>query len=396
MGVSGVVWGLTIALIAGLMVFDYTVQVRHTHVPTLREAAIWSTFYIGIAIGFGVGVVIFGSPSMGVEYFAGYLSNEALSVDNLFVFLVIISGFEVPRVAQQKVLLFGITFALVARTAFILLGAALIENFNWAFYLFGLGLLIMAVNLVKPDDAEGPSADNVMIRLAHRFLRTSEHYDGDRLFIVEHGKRVMTPLVVVMIAIGGSDLLLAFDSVPAMFGLTQNVFLVFAATAFSLMGLRQLYFLIDNLLDRLVYLSYGLALILGFIGVKLVLQALHDNNIPFINHGKHVAILEISTLMSLIVIVVILVFTALISIFSGPGRMRNAVSRAGRIAHEYLDLRPDTDPTEREQVFLTMIAAEHEIDSLATKYPTNGTQEREVRALLQSARDAHDAHRLEN
>lgn len=396
MGVSGAVWALTIVLIAGLMIFDYTVQVRNTHVPTLREAAIWSTFYIGIAILFGIGVVIWGSPSMGIEYFAGYLSNEALSVDNLFVFLVIIGSFGVPRVAQQKVLLFGIAFALVARTGFIVLGAALIESFNWAFYLFGLGLLIMAVKLANPGGAEDHDPDSIVIRLAHRFLRTSEHYNGDRLFIVENDKRVMTPLLLVMVAIGGSDLLFAFDSVPAMFGLTQNVFLVFAATAFSLMGLRQLYFLIDNLLDRLVYLSYGLALILGFIGSKLVLQALHDNNIPFINHGKHVAIPEISTLTSLIVIVIVLAITAMVSLFSRRGRMQNAVTRANRHAREYLELCCEADPAQRDGIFTALLAAEREIDSMPTKYRAKIKQEGELRTLLQQARDAHATYRPEN
>ncbi|MDT5175002.1 MAG: tellurite resistance protein TerC, partial [Mycobacterium sp.] len=271
MGVSGLVWALTIVMVVGLMLFDYTFQVRNTHVPTLRESAIWSTVYIGIAFVFGLGVAIFGGPRMAIEYFAGYLSNEALSVDNLFVFLVIISSFAVPRVAQQKVLLFGIAFALVARTVFIVLGAALINTFNSAFYVFGLALLVMAGKLAKPAETEDRSADNVVIRLANRFLSTSKDYDGDKLFITENGKRVMTPLLLVMIAVGGTDLLFAFDSVPAMFGLTQNVYLVFAATAFSLLGLRQLYFLIDNLLDRLVYLPYGLAVVLGFIGVKLIL-----------------------------------------------------------------------------------------------------------------------------
>ncbi|OPE46781.1 hypothetical protein BV508_24715, partial [Mycobacterium intermedium] len=275
-------------------------------------------------------------------------------------------------------------------------GAALIENFSWAFYLFGLGLLVMAVHLAKPEEDESRSADNVMVRSAHRFLRTSAHYDGDRLLVVENGKRAMTPLVVVMFAVGGSDLLFAFDSVPAMFGLTQNVFLVFAATAFSLMGLRQLYFLIDNLLDRLVYLSYGLALILGFIGVKLILQALHDNNIPFINHGKHVALTEVSTQTSLVVIVVILTITALVSVVSGRGRMQNSVNRARRIACEYLDLGSAADHAEREAKFVALVAAEHEIDSLAMKYRTNSQQERELRALLQSARVAHEAYNLQS
>ncbi|GFG64336.1 putative membrane protein [Mycobacterium kubicae] len=392
MGVSGVVWAFTIVMIAGLLFFDYFFHVRDTHVPTLREAAIWSGIYIGIAIVFGVGVAVFGTTGMAIEYFAGYLSNEALSVDNLFVFLVIMSSFAVPRVAQQKVLLFGIAFALVARTVFIVLGAALIDNFNMAFYLFGLALLVMAGNLVKPEGAESRNADNVIIRLANRFLRTSEHYDGDRLVITENGKRVMTPLLLVMVAVGGSDVLFAFDSVPAMFGLTQNVYLIFAATAFSLLGLRQLYFLLDNLLDRLIYLSYGLAAILGFIGIKLMLEALNDNNIPFINHGNPVPVVEVSTAISLTVIVVVLVITAVASLFSGRGRKQNAASRARRHAVEYLDLHPEADRAEREKLFAEFLDAEREIDLLPMKFRIEIEQEAELTQLRQRAHDAHEAH----
>jgi len=288
MGSSGPVWFVIIAVIVGLVLFDYFVNVRRTHTPTLREAAAWSAVYVGIAIAFGVGVWAFGGMSMSLEYFACYLSNEALSIDNLFVFLYIVSSFAVPRIAQQKVLLFGIVLSLVARTGFIFIGAALITIFDWAFYLFGIVLLIMAGNLAKRSEAERASADTMITRVARRLLRTSDKYDGDRLFTVEHGHRVMTPMLVVMIAVGGADLLFAFDSIPALFGLSQNVYLVFSATALSLLGLRQLYFLIDGLLDRLVYLSYGLAAILAFIGVNLLLQALHDNNVPFINGGNPV------------------------------------------------------------------------------------------------------------
>ncbi|MDT5137503.1 MAG: tellurite resistance protein TerC [Mycobacterium sp.] len=399
MGVSGLVWALTIVMVVGLMLFDYTFQVRNTHVPTLRESAIWSTVYIGIAFVFGLGVAIFGGPRMAIEYFAGYLSNEALSVDNLFVFLVIISSFAVPRVAQQKVLLFGIAFALVARTVFIVLGAALINTFNSAFYVFGLALLVMAGKLAKPAETEDRSADNVVIRLANRFLSTSKDYDGDKLFITENGKRVMTPLLLVMIAVGGTDLLFAFDSVPAMFGLTQNVYLVFAATAFSLLGLRQLYFLIDNLLDRLVYLSYGLAVVLGFIGVKLILEALHGNNLAFINHGNPVPVVEISITISLVVIIAILVITTLASLFSTQGRKLNAAARARRNALEYLDSveEPDHqgDPDERQreaqEAYAALLDAEHEIDALPAKHSAQIRQDEELAALLQSAHDAHDA-----
>ncbi|MGB9308241.1 MAG: TerC/Alx family metal homeostasis membrane protein [Mycobacterium sp.] len=393
MGVSGPVWALTVVLIAGSLVFDYAFQVRKTHVPTLREAVIWSATYAGIAFVFGVGVVIFGSPGMGMEFFACYLSNEALSVDNLFVFLLIMSGFAVPRVAQQKVLLFGITFALVARTGFILLGAALIENFNSAFYVFGLALLVMAGNLAKPAEPEDRSPDNIIIRLANRFLRTSKHYDGDRLFTVENGKGVLTPVVLVMIAIGGSDVLFAFDSVPALFGLTENVYLIFAATAFSLLGLRQLYFLIDGLLDRLVYLSYGLAAILGFIGVKLMLEALSNNNIPFINHGKPVTVVEVSTPVSLGVIIVILLITTAASVLSARGRARNFLARARRHAGEYLDLGYEADAGEREKLFAALLSEERQIGGLPAKYRAQIWNDTELMELVRKAHEAHDEYR---
>src|SRR6516164_708016 len=259
MGASGPVWSVIVAVIAGLVLIDYLFSVRRGHTPTLREAAVWSAIYLGIAIAFGIGVWAFGGTSMGVEYFACYVSNEALSIDNLFVFLFIVSSFAVPRIAQQKVLLFGILLALAARSGFIFIGAALIAFFNWAFYLFGIVLLVMATNLARQSESKGPRTDTLIIRTARRLVRTSDNYDGDRLFTVEHGRRVMTPMLLVMIAVGGADVLFAFDSIPALFGLTQNVYLVFSATALSLLGLRQLYFLIDGLLDRLVYLSYGLA-----------------------------------------------------------------------------------------------------------------------------------------
>ena len=285
MTVSPLIWAITIAVILALLAFDYFFHIRKAHVPTLKEAAAWSTLYVGLAVVFGVLVWIFGGTEMGSEYFAGYITEKALSVDNLFVFLIIIASFRVPREDQQKVLLFGIVFSLIARTGFIFLGAALINSFAWVFYIFGLILLITAGNLLRPDAHGDDQADNFMIRIARKLFHTTEHYDGDKLFTVVDGKRALTPMLLVMVAIGGTDILFALDSIPAIFGLTQNVYIVFTATAFSLMGLRQLYFLIDGLLDRLIYLAYGLAAILAFIGVKLVLHALHENNLPFINGG---------------------------------------------------------------------------------------------------------------
>jgi tellurite resistance protein TerC len=387
--VPSYVWTLTIAGIVGLLAFDFFFHVRKAHTPSLKESATWSAIYVGIALVFGLGVLMFGGPTMGTEYFAGYVTEKALSVDNLFVFLIIMASFRVPRADQQKVLLFGIVFSLIARTAFIFLGAALINSFAWVFYIFGLILLITAGNLLRPnshdDDSEG-----LVVRLAKKFLPASEHYDGDKLFTMENGKRVLTPMLLVMVAIGGTDILFALDSIPAIFGLTQNVFIVFTATAFSLMGLRQLFFLIDGLLDRLIFLSYGLAVILGFIGVKLILHALHENTLPFINDGEHVNVVEISTGVSLSVILGVLVVTVLASIFSPKGKAKNAVSGARRHAVEYLDLNYETDMVERDKIFAKMCREENQIRKLPEKYKKLVRNETEFLDLLRKAHIEHD------
>jgi tellurite resistance protein TerC len=321
---SVLVWALTVVGIVALLLFDFFFHVRAAHTPTLGEAAIWSAGYVGIAVLFGVGVWSFGGAAMGAEYFASYVTEKALSVDNLFVFLIIMAGFSVPRPDQQKVLLFGIIFSLIARSGFIFLGAALVNSYAWVFYIFGLILLVTAGHLLEPAGTNGRSADNIMVRLAERLLRTSETYDGDKLFTVERGRRMMTPMLLVMVAIGGTDILFALDSIPAIFGLTQSVFIVFTATAFSLLGLRQLYFLIDGLLDRLIYLSYGLAAILGFIGIKLILHALHENNLPFLNNGEPLGVPEISTAFSLSVIASALTVTVIASLIGARSRSRGA------------------------------------------------------------------------
>ncbi|MCU1532351.1 MAG: TerC family protein, partial [Arthrobacter sp.] len=315
--------------------------------------------------------------------------EKALSVDNLFVFLIIMASFRVPRADQQKVLLFGIVFSLIARTAFIFLGAALINSFSWVFYIFGLILLITAGNLLKPDSHD-EETDGLVVRLAKRFLPASAHYDGDKLFTPENGKRVLTPMLLVMVAIGGTDILFALDSIPAIFGLTQNVFIVFTATAFSLMGLRQLFFLIDGLLDRLIFLSYGLAGILGFIGVKLILHALHENTLPFINDGQHVNVVEISTGLSLSVILGVLVVTVLASLFSPKGKAKNAVSGAKRHATDYLDLNYETDIVERERIFDKMTGEEEQLRKLPEKYKRLIRHETEFMDLLRRAHAEHD------
>ncbi|MET1065314.1 MAG: TerC/Alx family metal homeostasis membrane protein, partial [Arthrobacter sp.] len=218
MTVSPLIWAITIVVILALLAFDYFFHIRKAHVPTLKEAAVWSTLYVGLAVVFGIVVWIFGGAAMGSEYFAGYITEKALSVDNLFVFLIIIASFRVPREDQQKVLLFGIVFSLIARTGFIFLGAALINSFAWVFYIFGLILLITAGNLLRPDAHGDEHADNFIIRIARKLFHTTEHYDGDKLFTIHDGKRALTPMLLVMVAIGGTDILFALDSIPAIFG----------------------------------------------------------------------------------------------------------------------------------------------------------------------------------
>jgi tellurite resistance protein TerC len=336
MNAPALVWVLTVLAILGLLLFDFFAHVRRAHAPTLREAATWSAVYVGLALLFGVGVLVVAGPETGGEYFAGYLTEKALSVDNLFVFVVIMAGFGVPREYQQKVLLFGIVFSLVARTGLIFLGVALIDAFAWIFYVFGAILLVTAVNLLRPGghDAVG---DNVVVRIARRVLRTSDRYDGDRITTRIDGRRTFTPMMLVMVSIAGTDILFAFDSVPAIYGLTQNVYIVFTATAFSLLGLRQLFFVIDGLLDRLIYLSYGLAAILGFIGVKLLLHALHENDLPFVHGGAGVPVPEVSTPVSLVVIVTILAVAVVASLATPAGRRNGRLLKLREHAAVVLD-----------------------------------------------------------
>ena len=291
MSVPAWVWGLTIVGVVGLMVFDFYAHVRTPHEPTFRESAFWAAFYIALALVFGVGLLLVWGPAHGGEYFAGYVTEKSLSVDNLFVFLIIMTRFAVPRIYQQKVLLVGVAIALLLRGLFIWAGAAAIEQFSWVFYLFGAFLIYTAVKLAREDhDSEAPAEfhENRLLRLVRRVMPSTPEYHEDRLTVVQGGKRLVTPMLIVMLAIGSTDVLFALDSIPAIYGLTKEPYIVFTTNAFALLGLRQLYFLLGGLLKRLVYLSEGLSVILAFIGVKLVLEALHTNELPFINGGEHV------------------------------------------------------------------------------------------------------------
>lgn len=317
MDVSLLTWVITCAVVLALFVFDFFTHVRVPHEPTLRESGFWSAVYISIAIAFGGFVWWQWGGTYGGEYFAGYVTEKALSVDNLFVFVIIMTKFMVPRIYQQKVLLLGILMALIMRAAFIAVGAAAIAAYSWVFYLFGLFLILTAVKLLTESDEPVESErerEGRIERWTKKVFRTADRYDGDRLITKVDGKRMITPLLVVLVVIGFTDVLFALDSIPAIYGLTQEPYLVFTANAFALMGLRQLYFLLGGLLDKLIYLSYGLSLILAFIGVKLILHALHENTLGFINGGEHVSVPEISTPVSLAVIGGTLVITTVASL----------------------------------------------------------------------------------
>ena len=288
MHVADYVWYITVGLLLALLAFDVFVIGRRPHEPSTRESATAIAFYIGLAVIFGLGVWYFSGGRYAGEFFAGWLTEYSLSVDNLFIFLIIMARFGVPRKYQQTALLVGIILALVFRGVFIAVGAAAINQFSWIFYLFGAFLVYTAIHLAKQGENDDDDyKENAVIRFAKRRLNATDEYNGVKLTVKKNGKRLVTPMAIVIIALGTTDLLFALDSIPAIYGLTQEPFLVFTANVFALMGLRQLYFLLGDLLRRLVYLSLGLSVVLAFIGVKLVLHAMHVNELPFNNGGHH-------------------------------------------------------------------------------------------------------------
>jgi len=311
------VWIATIAVLAVALAVDVFVIGRRPHEPTLRESTLAVVFFVSMAVVFGLGVLVFSGSQYAGEFYAGWLTEYALSVDNLFIFIIIMSRFAVPRELQQTVLLIGIILALVFRGIFIALGAAAINNFSWVFYLFGAFLVYTAIGLFRQGEMdEGDYKENRLITWVKRAVPMVDHFEGTKVTVRQAGKRLFTPMLVVMIAIGSTDILFALDSIPAIYGLTSEPYLVFTANVFALMGLRQLYFLLGGLLQRLIYLTYGLSLILAFIGVKLVLEALHLNELGFINGGDPVPWApEIPIWLSLTVIIGTLVLTAVLSLW---------------------------------------------------------------------------------
>ena len=319
---SPLIWAITIVVLVAVLAVDLLVIARRPHEPSMGEVSRHLAFFVGLAIIFGVVLWVFAephdlSPKPGPEFFAGWLTEYSLSIDNLFIFIIIMTKFGVPRQYQQTALMIGIVLALIMRAIFIVIGAAAINQFSWVFYIFGLFLVYTAVKLAgegQHDDNE-EFEENKLVKFAETHLPATPDWHGTKLTIKEGGKRLITPMFLVIIALGTTDLLFALDSIPAIYGLTQDPYLVFTANMFALMGLRQLYFLIGGLLQRLIFLSYGLAVLLAFIGVKLVLHAMSHNELPFINGGEHISWApEIPIWLSLSVIVGILAVTAVASL----------------------------------------------------------------------------------
>jgi tellurite resistance protein TerC len=326
------IWIATLGGLLLLLAIDLVIVDRKPHEVTIGEATRWVSFYIACAALFGIGIWMFAGGIYAGEFFAGYITEYSLSVDNLFIFLVIMSAFAVPPIHQHKVLLVGILLALILRGLFIAVGAAVISQFSWVFYLFGAFLVYTAYKLSRSGiGGDEEYQENRVTRLARRFLPVADKYDGSRVFTKISGRRLATPMFIVMVAIGSADVMFAVDSIPAIFGLTKEPFLVFTANAFALMGLRQLYFLLGGLLRELHYLSVGLAVILGFIGLKMILEALHSNSLPFLNNGQGLHVPTINIGLSLSVIIGVLAITAAASVIKSKRDEARAAREAAQL-----------------------------------------------------------------
>ncbi len=322
----------TYVVLALILAFDLFIAFKRPHVPSTRESALWIAFYVLLALIFAGLMFVLGDAEHGGQFIAGWLTEYSLSIDNLFVFLLIMSRFSVPRKYQQEMLMIGIILALLFRGIFILIGAVIIEQWSWVFYIFGAFLVYTAIQQARTGAEDEVETESRLISWVRKRVRMTDEFDGAKIRTVIDGRKVFTPVLIVIIALGTTDVLFALDSIPAIFGITQSPFIVFTANVFALMGLRQLYFLLGDLVDKLEYLKYGIAFILGFIGVKLVLHAMHENELPFINGGQHIEWApEISTWTSLIVIVAamaVAVVASLIKMKVAPEAVESASKAA--------------------------------------------------------------------
>jgi tellurite resistance protein TerC len=316
MNVSHLEWIITLGVAVAVLVFDVAIVGRRPHEPSMVECAIYLAIYVGLAAAFGFFVWSYHGSQFGLEFFAGWITEYSLSADNLLLFVIIMASLAVPKKYQQQALLVGIVLALVFRGVFIGLGAVVINQFSWVFYIFGAFLIYAGWRLGRARSAakDDKVAHNRPVRFARTYLDTTDRWDGLKLYVKRGSKRLMTPMFLVILALGTTDIVFALDSIPAIYGLTNQPYLVFTANVFALMGLRQLYFLLGDLLNRLVYLSFGLAVVLWFIGVKLLVHALHENEVPFINGGHHFDVPEIPTLLSVGVIALTLIVTTIASL----------------------------------------------------------------------------------
>ena len=316
---------ISMVVITGILLADLLIVFKRPHIPSTKESSIWVTFYALLAVAFGLIIWSLFGATKASEFFAGWLTEYSLSIDNLFVFVIIMTRFAVPKKYQQEVLMVGVVLALLLRGIFIIVGAALIEQFSWIFYIFGAFLLYTAYHQAFRSHSDEEETESKLITALRKRIQVSETYDGARIRTVVNGKKMFTPMIVVFAAIALTDVMFAFDSIPAIFGITTDPFIVFTANVFALMGLRQLYFLLGGLLDKLEYLKYGIAFILGFIGFKLVAHAMHVNELPFINGGEHIEWApEISSNTSLIVIVASIAISAVVSVIAANRKAKKA------------------------------------------------------------------------
>jgi TerC family integral membrane protein len=324
--VSPLIWIITVVVLVAIMVIDLAVIGRRQRTVTTKDAVRWVLVYIGLAAVFAVGLFVFAPGSSGQEFVAGYITEYSLSVDNLFVFMIIMARFGVPELAEDKVLYIGIVLSLVLRAVFIFAGAAAIAAWSWVFYILGGFLVYTAIQLALEDPDDEPDFHkNPVLRFLHRILPLTDDYDGRKLLTRVDKRRVFTPLVIVIAAIGIANVVFALDSIPAIFGLTNDAYIIFTANALALMGLRQLYFLIGGLLQKVVYLSKGLAVVLGFIGIKLIVEALHHSRL---DHLGAFHLPEIGIVTSLLFIVATLTITTVVSLLKTSRDARRAAAAA--------------------------------------------------------------------
>ncbi|MEH0109934.1 TerC family protein [Tersicoccus sp. MR15.9] len=388
----------TFVVLIAVLLFDLLYVYRRPHIPSMKEAGLWVAFYVGLALAFAVVMLLVVDAEHAGQFVAGWVTEYSLSIDNLFVFIIIMARFRVPRTYQQEVLMVGIIIALVLRGIFIGLGAAIIDTFSWVFYLFGVFLLYTAWKQARDTgEQESEGGDNPLISRLRRVVPVTDEFDGNRLRTVQDGRRLWTPMILVFVTLGVTDLMFAVDSIPAIFGLTTSPFIVFTANILALMGLRQLYFLLGGLMERLIYLKHALSVILAFIGIKLMLHAMHENEVAFINGGHPIEWApEIPTIVSLVVIVGVIVVATVASLLSPKAKALQAVAELKAAIETYRGLGEDTAVEHRQDAFHRVVTARDRAVEAANNTRADSSDldpDDEVRQQYREARDLHERRR---